>query len=283
MTAEGALGVIAGGGQLPIALAEHARRSGIPYFIVRLRALAEPELDAHPGAEFAIGALGGIVGALRGAGCRRLVLAGIVPRPDFASFGVDARAEAALPRFVEAGRKGDDALLRAVAAELESEGFELLGAEQVLGDLKAPAGVLGRHAPDGAAMADLTKGARIAAAIGALDIGQGAVVCDGLVLAVEAQEGTDRMLARVADMRLSVRGHEAARRGVLVKRPKPQQERRIDLPTIGVRTIDGAARAGLAGVAVEAGGSLILDRQAVVEAADAAGLFVYGFEADKEG
>lgn len=282
MAADGALGVIAGGGQLPVALAEHLRGAGMPYFVIRLSDLANPELRAHPGADLPVGALGGVVAALRAADCRRLVLAGNVPRPDFAAFAPDARMQAALPRIVAAAREGDDALLRAVAAELEAEGFTLLAVEQVLDILRAPEGPLGRHAPDAAALADIGKAAAIAAAIGALDIGQGAVVCAGLVLAVEAQEGTDRMLARVAEMRPAIRGTENARRGVLVKRPKPQQERRIDLPTIGLRTVQGAARAGLAGVAVEAGGCLVVDRDAVVAAADEAGLFVYGFAPDRE-
>jgi hypothetical protein len=102
-------------------------------------------------------------------------------------------------------------------------------------------------------------------------------VAGGLVLAVEAQEGTDAMLLRVAGLPPAIRGSPDDRRGVLVKRAKPQQERRIDLPTIGVRTIEGAARAGLAGVAVEAGGALVVDRAAVAAAGDAAGVFVIGF------
>ena len=126
-------------------------------------------------------------------------------------------------------------------------------------------------------MRDLVQAARVAGAIGALDIGQGAVVCDGLVLAVEAQEGTDAMLQRVALLPASVRGAPDARRGVLVKRPKPIQERRIDLPVIGLQTLEAAAAASLAGIAVEAHGALVARRADLVAAADAAGLFVYGF------
>jgi DUF1009 family protein len=137
--------------------------------------------------------------------------------------------------------------------------------------------VWGAHAPSDAHRRDIARAAKVAAATGALDIGQGVVVCDGLVLAVEAQEGTDQMLRRVAELPERLRGTQAARRGVLVKRPKPIQERRIDLPTIGVRTIEGAARAGLSGVAVEAGGALVVRRADVIAAADAAGLFVFGF------
>ena len=134
----------------------------------------------------------------------------------------------------------------------------------------APAGSTGWNGEPGDA-------AKVAHAAGAFDVGQGVVVCDGLVLAVEAQEGTDAMLRRVAELPETVRGSPQSRRGVLLKRPKPIQERRIDLPTIGVRTIEGAIAAGLAGVAVEADGALAVGRADVVAAANRAGLFVYGF------
>ena len=146
-----------------------------------------------------------------------------------------------------------------------------------MADLLAPVGVWGAVRPNDAHLADMKRAAAIAAAIGHYDVGQGVVVCDGLALAVEAQEGTDAMVRRVSELPLTVRGSPDARRGVLVKRPKPIQERRIDLPTIGVRTIKGAAAAGLAGVAVEAGGALAVRRAELVAAADSAGLFVYGF------
>lgn len=280
MTAGGALGIIAGGGRLPVAIAGHARDAGLPYFVIRLSGLAEPELSSHPGEEHNIGALGAIIATARKFGADRLVLAGNVPRPDFASIRLDLRAARCLPRVLAAARNGDDALLRAVAAELESEGFRIVGADEAAGVLRAPAGALGAHAPDDEAQADIDKARRVVRALGEHDVGQGAVVCAGLVLAVEAAEGTDRMLERVAGLPPAIRGDAARRRGVLVKQPKPGQERRIDLPTVGVRTIEGAANAGLAGVAVEAGGALIVDRDAVVAAADAAGLFVFGFEPD---
>lgn len=274
----GALGIIAGGGRLPVALADHARSAGFPYFVIRLKGMAEPELTAHPGVELRIDALGGLIKAARGAGCDRLVLAGIVPRPDFAKLRPDWRGVQALPRVLKAARSGDDALLRAVAAELEREGFAIVGAESVLDELRAPRGALGRFSPSGDDLADVAKARAIIAALGPFDVGQGAVVCAGLALAVEAQEGTDLMLQRVAALPEDIRGAPLARRGVLVKTPKPRQERRIDLPTIGVKTVEEAARAGLAGIAVEAGGTLVMERDKAVAAADAAGMFLFGFD-----
>ena len=138
---------------------------------------------------------------------------------------------------------------------------------------------MGAIAPGADHWSDIRRAAEVAKISGSLEIGQGAVVCAGLVLAVEAQEGTDRMLDRIPELIVEIRGTPEARRGVLVKAAKPQQERRIDLPTIGLTTVAGVARAGLAGIAVEAGAALVVDREAVAAAADAAGLFIVGFTA----
>jgi DUF1009 family protein len=182
-----------------------------------------------------------------------------------------------LPALIAAMPEGDDALLRVLLAEHERAGFRVLGVETVMDGLLAPQGAWGVIAPSAEQRKDILKAAKVAAASGAFDIGQGVVVCDGLVLAVEAQEGTDAMLRRVGELPTTVRGTALARRGVLLKRPKPIQERRIDLPTIGVRTIEAAAAAGLAGVAVEAHGALAVRRADIVATANQAGLFVYGF------
>jgi hypothetical protein len=217
--------------------------------------------------------------ALREAGCDAIVILGQVPRPDVSKLQLDEAAIAMAPAVLAAARNGDDALLRALVSEHERAGFRVIGVDEAMQGLLAPAGVWGAVAPSERQMADLRKAAKLAAAVGAWDVGQGVVVCDGLVLAVEAQEGTDAMLRRVGELPPTVRGTPDVRRGVLVKRPKPIQERRIDLPTIGVRTIEGAAAAGLAGIAVEAGAALALRRDELIAAADRAGLFVYGFSA----
>jgi DUF1009 family protein len=270
------LGLIAGGGGLPLALAKHCQQSGRPYFVVRLRGFADPPLDAHPGEAAGIAEIGRIVRLARSAGCEALCFAGIVRRPDFAALKPDLRGLAWLPGAVMAARRGDDALLRFLMDGFEKEGFAIEGAHQVMGELALAAGPLGAHAPGAAHDADIAKAIEVARAIGALDIGQGAVVCDGLVLAVEAQEGTDAMLRRVAELPPALHGAAGQRRGVLAKVPKPIQEERVDLPTIGPATIEAAHQAGLAGIVGLAGKMLVLDREAVTAAADAAGLFVVG-------
>jgi DUF1009 family protein len=271
------LGIIAGGGELPVVLAEHCAALGREYYVARIARLADVRLETHPGASHGLGRMGARLEALREAGCDAIVMLGKVPRQDPRSLDLDAGGAAMVPALLAAAPKGDDALLRALLTEHERAGFQVVGVEQAMAELLAPQGSWGRLAPDAAQMSDIAKAARVASATGALDIGQGVVVCDGIALAVEAQEGTDAMLQRVADLPVAVRGTARARRGVLVKRPKPMQERRIDLPTIGVATIEGAAAAGLAGVAVEAHAALAVRRNDIVAAADQAGLFVYGF------
>jgi DUF1009 family protein len=272
------LGLIAGGGNLPVEIAEHCEQAGRPFFIVRLKGFSGPEIANYPGADIGIAELGKCFKALKRAGCRAVTLVGNVDRPDFKSLTPDLRGLMALPAVIAAARKGDDALLRTLVGEFEKEGFSVEGAHEVMGDLTLPVGALGRVSPTPEQMADVRRALNVAREIGRLDIGQGAVVCDGLVLAVEAQEGTDAMLRRAAELPIALRGRPEAPRGVLAKAPKPIQETRIDLPTIGLNTVQRAAQAGLAGIAGEAGGLLVLDREAVIELADELGLFIVGVE-----
>ncbi len=274
----GKLGLIAGGGSLPVEIAEHCRRSGRPLFVIRLKGFAGPELEPYAGAEVGIAELGKCFKALKRAGCEAVCLAGAVSRPDFAALIPDIRGLAVLPAAIAAARKGDDALLRLMLGEFEKEGFAIEGATDVVDDLSLASGPLGRVAASEESMADVRRALDVARAIGRLDVGQGAVVCRGLVLAVEAQEGTDAMLSRVADLPEALRGRPGACAGVLAKAPKPIQETRVDLPTIGPATVHAAARAGLAGIVGEAGGLVILNREAVIRLADELGLFILGVE-----
>jgi DUF1009 family protein len=273
----GKLGLIAGGGGLPLALMDQCLTAGRPVFVIRLKGFADAQLQAHEGGDLGLGELGKCFKLLHAAGCTSVCLAGKVSRPDFSALKLDRRGLAALPGALLAAGKGEDAILRYLVAQFEQEGFSVEGAHEVYQGLALPDGPLGQLAPQGADLEDLAKGFDVAGQIGRMDIGQGAVVCRGLVLAVEAQEGTDAMLARCAGLPLALRGEPGDPKGVLVKRAKPTQEQRVDLPTIGVETIEGAARAGLAGVVGEAGRTLLVDRDAVIQAADRLGLFVFGY------
>jgi DUF1009 family protein len=269
---EGRLGLIAGGGDLPLRLIEAALRSGREIYVIAIDKQADLPATALAGVacdRVGIGKVGKMLDLLRAHRVRDIIFAGRVKRPSLVALMPDARGAKFMAKI--AGKAlGDDGLLRAVIAELEGEGFRVLGPETLLDDLLMPLGLLGRVLPDETAWADIRHGMAVARGIGALDIGQAAVVQQGLVLGVEAIEGTDALLARCADLKREGPG------GVLVKAKKPAQERRVDLPTIGRRTVEGAARAGLRGIAVEAGQSLLLDREGVVAAADHLGLFVVG-------
>ncbi len=276
----GKIGLIAGGGDLPIALADLCRLSERPYFVLRLSGMAEPRLAAHPGVDIGIAELGRQFSVLKREGCTSICFSGIVKRPDFSKLKPDLRGVIALPRVMAAASRGDDALLRCLIMEFEREGFIVEGAQEVASGLRLTDGPMGALAAGPEHQDDIRLAVKVARAIGALDVGQGAAAARGVVLAVEAQEGTDALLKRCAELPVELRGDAENRVGVLAKWPKPIQERRIDLPTIGVTTVEGAAAAGLAGIVAEAGATLVIDRAAVIAAADRLGLFVVGLKGD---
>nr|WP_294521042.1 UDP-2,3-diacylglucosamine diphosphatase LpxI [uncultured Rhodopila sp.] len=268
-----ALGIIAGGGDLPAKVAAAARAAGRGVFILGLEGFAEPAVLAPWPHEFQrIGRAGRILAALREHGCQDLVMIGPVRRPSLLDLRPDAEGTRILARVGRAIFAGDDGLLAAVIKVFAEEGFAVIGAHEVLGEVLAPSGVLTRARPDAQAMADIARGVAVARVLGAADVGQGCIVQQGLVLAVEAIEGTDAMLERAASLRRDGFG------GVLVKLMKPGQDRRADMPTIGPETVRNAAAAGLRGLAFEARATILADRDACLAAADAAGLFMVGLD-----
>ncbi|BDG73338.1 LpxI family protein [Roseomonas fluvialis] len=269
----GPLGIIAGGGLLPVRVAEAVAASGRPVIVAVLEGhgdtRAYPRFTAQA---FRWGLAATMLAWLKGHGVRQVVLAGTVSRPSVLSLRPDAAGVKLLARIGRAAFTGDDSILRAVMKVLAEDGFEVLGAQQVLGGLLPPAALLAGAAPDDLARADIQRGIAVCRALGAVDVGQGCVVQQGLVLAVEAIEGTDAMLARAAMLQREGPG------GVLVKALKPGQSRLADLPTIGPRTVENAATAGLRGLAFEAGGTILLERDATIARATAAGIFVLAFD-----
>jgi len=270
------LGLIAGGGALPLSVAARCEAEGRPVFVVRLAGFADPHLARYPGVDAGLAEIGRVLSALKKAGCDAVCFAGTVSRPDFKTLKPDFKGMTLLPGIIAEAAKGDDALLRKVLSVFEGEGYAIEGADDILGGETLPAGSLGAVTPTPEQLQDLRKALHVAEKAGELDIGQGAVVCDGLVLAVEAQEGTDAMLARVAGLPADLRGSGSARKGALGKAPKPIQDLRVDMPVMGARTIELAAAAGLAGVGGVAGKLILIDHPGIVEAADRLGLFVWG-------
>lgn len=273
---EGPLGIIAGQGPLPCVLAEAAAARGLPLHIVAIRGEAREEIERFPHTWVKWGELGKLFRTLDQNGCGDLVIIGGVNRPDFSKFKLDAGAIKALPFILSLGKGGDDHVLSRIVRYFEQKGYRVHGAGDVAPELLADEGVLGAKAPSAEDRADMKLAFGVVEALGRFDIGQAAVVAAGHVLAVEAAEGTDAMLRRCAELRETGRNPRRAPVGVLVKAPKPGQEERIDLPTVGPETVRKAAAAGLAGIAVAAGRVLIAERDLTTEAANTLGLFLIG-------
>ncbi len=268
------LGIIAGHGDLPIRLIEACQESGREMFVLAVKNQTDEALVTDvPHDWIRMGAGGKGLELLHQAGVRDVVFAGKFHRPSLAAMRPDARTA---KFFAQTGRAawGDDGLLSAVAKEFEKEGFRIVAPDDIVTNLLAPTGPFGAIEPDQVALDDISRGVAVAHALGDADVGQAVVVQQGIVLGVEAAEGTDRLIARCKELQCEGLG------GVLVKVKKPDQERRIDLPAIGLDTVRTVSDAGLRGIAVEAGASLVVDRGRVTEAADAAGLFIVGITVD---
>jgi DUF1009 family protein len=273
--AEGPLALVCGGGSLPLAVADHVAARGRRVLLFPVRGAARPEDFA--GREHTwlhLGQFGKFARIARPLGCHEMVLIGSMTRPSFLSVRPDLLTLRHLPRITMAFLGGDNHLLSNIAKLVEEQGFVLRGAHEVAPEILAPRGSLGRLMPDADDLANVGLGLDYLAAAGRFDIGQAAVIAGRHIVAVEAAEGTDGMLARVATLRAT--GRIRAPRGVLVKAPKPQQDRRFDLPSIGPTTVAAAAKAGLSGIVVIAGETVVAEPDALREAADRAGLFVFG-------
>ncbi len=281
--AEGPLAIICGGGSFPLAVAQAARRAGREVVLFPVRGFAGAEVEAWPHVWIPIGRFGLLTREMRRRGCRDVVFIGNVLRPRIRDIRFDWTTLTLLPRVFHMMRGGDDHLLSSLGRLFEESGFRLVGAHEVAPEILMPAGQLGAIAVTPEEMDDIRVGREALEITGPLDIGQGLVVMNRHVVAMEAAEGTDLMLARVAELRANGRIRRAARCGVLVKLPKVGQDRRLDMPSLGLRTVEGAARAGLAGIAVEAGGVIVADLAEIVRRADEAGLFLYGLPPGEAG
>lgn len=275
-TDNGPLAVICGGGALPFAVADAVGKRGRRVVLFAIRGWADPQrVAAYPHHWASFGQFGWFCRAAQREGCRDVVLIGSVVRPAIWKIRPDFKTLRLLPRIVGLLRGGDNRLLKGVAAIFEEHGFRLVGAHEIAPDILMPEGLLGRERPTAGDQADIATALALLEATSPFDVGQAVVVADTRVLAIEAAEGTDRMLARIAELRQGGRIADA-RRGVLVKAAKRGQDRRVDLPSIGPRTVEGAARAGLAGIAVVSGSTIIAEAGLTGAAADRERLFVIG-------
>jgi DUF1009 family protein len=274
---KGPLALICGGGSLPLAVADRVAATGRQVLLFPLRGAAEgTAVERLPHHWIYIGQMGKFLRLARAAGCRDIVFIGALVRPSIWQVHPDLKGLSVLAKVLAAFRGGDNHLLSGMGKILEQEGFRLLGAHEVAPEILVPAGALGRGQPNDRDRADIALGFDCLRAMGPFDVGQAVVVAGKHVLALEAAEGTDQMLARIAELRANGRIRAATGSGVLVKAPKRDQDRRFDLPSIGPQTVEGVARAGLAGIAVVAGETIIAEPERTVQAADRAGIFVIG-------
>lgn len=269
------IGLIAGGGNLPKYVHSAAQDAGTFGTVIALDPFAS-EAQFPNADRLRLGQFGKMVRRLKKADCTHVCFAGIVKRPDFKRLKPDLKAMRHLPGTIRAAGQGDDALMRHVLGLFEQEGFQIISPQEVCEDLMLSEGLAGQVPMTEAHRHDALTACKIAAAIGALDIGQGAVVARGVTLAVEAQEGTDAMLTRLLNLPPELRGAPEDRVGVLAKLIKPKQDIRVDLPTLGPNTVRLALEAGLAGIVAEAGGAFIIEREETIRLADAGGLFIAG-------
>lgn len=274
------LAIICGAGSLPFALADAGLRQGRRVVLIGLRGFADPERIAnYPHHWLRMGDVGALLRVFAAENVRDVSLIGAVTRPSWRQMRPDLRALLLLPRILHMFKGGDNHLLSELARAFEDHGFRLLAPHEIAPELLMPVGPLGTRAPDERDRADIARGLELLAATSPFDVGQAVVVGNNQVLALEGPEGTDRMVARIAELRRDGRIRMPVGVGVLVKAPKVGQDRRIDLPTIGSRTVEAAAVAGLAGIAVVAGSSIVAEPDLLAGAADRAGLFVMGVPA----
>jgi DUF1009 family protein len=274
------VGVIAGGGVMPFAVADSLTARGIEAVVFALKGACDPVRVARFRHHWiSVGQVGRAVKLFRAEGCHDLIFIGVLGRPALSEIRLDWGTLRVMGRVLAAFRGGDDHLLSGIGRIFEHDGFRMVGIKDVAPNLLMPEGCITRATPSPNAAADIAKGRDVLRALGPFDIGQAAIVIDGHVVAVEDIEGTDGLLARVAHLRAEGRIRAKAARGVLVKAPKSGQDLRFDLPTVGPRTVEGVAKAQLAGMAVIAGNTIIVETETMIEAADTANLFIQGLPA----
>lgn len=266
------IGILAGAGMLPVLVRDACRQRNLPYHIVVFEGQGDPSQyadDSH--AVIRLGAAGASVRNLKKEGCDTLVMAGAIRRPDMKQLRPDWWG---IKFFASSGAAalGDDGLLTALINALEGEGFNVIGADELIPGYLMPKGIIGTTGPTDSQSPDITLAMKAAKDLGARDAGQAVVIRDGVIIAEEQSDGTDAMLKRLAG--------QGNRGGVLAKAFKPGQERRADLPTVGPETVINAKTAGLDGVVIEAGNAFLIDREGTARAADESEMFLIGVDAE---
>jgi DUF1009 family protein len=278
---QGPLAIVSGGGTLPFEVADAAIARGRKVLLFPIKGAADPQrAKSYPHRWIGLTQGRTLMRLMRKEGCRDVVLIGSLNRPSPWQILLSLHdILSMLPTLLGALRRGDNHLLSVVARFAERNGFHIIGAHEVAPEILVKKGSLTARQPSDIQRTSIDRGLALLNAIGSYDVGQGAVVINQNIVAVEGIEGTDAMLARVRDLRRLGRVATMAGEGVLVKAPKPQQDRRFDLPAIGPKTVRGVAEAGLAGLAVVAGQTVIAEPEELLREADRLKVFVVAVEA----
>ncbi len=276
------LAIICGGGTLPIALADAAKRRGRRVVLFPLRPWADPQhFAAYPHHWCWIGQWKRFIRIAAAEGCSDVTFIGTVRRPSLWKSRPDFLALSLMPQIARLYRGGDDHLQSGLGRMLERLGLRLVGPAEIAPELLVPQGLLSGREPSAQDRADIARGLALLNAISPFDVGQAVVVANNQVLAVEGPENTDQTLLRVAELRRTGHIQSPVGTGVLVKAPKLGQDRRLDLPAIGPPTVEAVAAAGLGGIAVVAGSTLVAEPERLAAAADRAGVFVVGVDGNR--
>jgi DUF1009 family protein len=266
------LGIIAGNGELPEIVIKHCLKHKKPFCVIFLEDASPPAQPEYPRVNCSIGSVGKILKFFKKNNVTEVTLIGDVKKPVFSQLKVDIQGAALLGKIIKSALYGDNKILTTIIKFLEKKGFKVLGCDEVIDNILTPLGILTKTKPSKVALEDIKISQQVLNRLSEFDIGQAIITQQKHVIAIEAAEGTDSLIKRSAELTSPNKKHKA----VLVKLKKLKQDRRVDLPTIGLKTIKSLKKNNFAGIALDAQNSLILDKVKVIDAADKAGIFIIG-------
>lgn len=273
------IAIIAGNGVLPIFIRDELISLGHEPVLIGVDNEIAPKLAKHADAILTFGQVGKMFEVLKSKNVDRVIFAGgITKRPDYRKLKLDFLTIKEMPKLLKIVFGGDNSVLTKIATYFKTHNITVVGSHEIAPKLIAPKGVIVGKFSKRTAIPTIKLAVNAAKTIGSIDVGQAAIAEDGRVVALEALEGTDAMINRVASLRKSGKLNASPKMGVLAKMLKPEQDMRADLPAIGPKTVTMVAKAGLKGIVIEAGKSLILDREATIKKAEALNIFIYGYD-----
>lgn len=272
------IGLIVGAGQLPYDLVLNKEKAIAPIYVIGINGVSDEKTLNLCDEKVGLGDIGKIINIFKSHNINEIGIIGYIKRPDFSKISFDFLGIKILPKLVLAAKNGDDAIMRVILNEFENNDLKIMPPEAIFPHITSKNGALGDFCPNQNNFDDIEKAKLILNDLGKYDIGQAIVVIDGCVAAIEAQEGTDEMLKRVANLPKHLIGNEAQKKGILLKIPKTAQDLRIDLPTIGIETIINAIKANLCGIAFVKNKAIIAQEEELIQIANENKMFLFGLD-----